>query len=147
MIWLFIIYYLYANRFRLLFLAVVLEVETSKTVAEVKTLVHEKDPSIETSNLIYEEKPLDDTKTLADYQINTNSTLHFAPPVDNKQVVSSQPPTRRKKNRCTFKDCISAPLRGVGDCGFCEGHFCSKHRLLEQHDCVGLQNCKQQLHE
>lgn len=52
-----------------------------------------------------------------------------------------------KKNRCNFKECPSASQRIVGDCGFCKGHFCSKHRLLEDHRCEGLEDCKKQSHE
>ncbi|ANB15820.1 Tmc1p [Sugiyamaella lignohabitans] len=98
----------------------------------------------------------DDNKTLDDYHIPTNSTLYFASSLDSQASLASpspapstasSSPAKKSRKRCTFKSCISAPLRGVGDCVFCEGHFCSKHRLLEQHDCVGLQNCKQQLHE
>merc|ERR1712072_789912 len=32
----------------------------------------------------------------------------------------------------------------VGDCGFCQGHFCGKHRMLESHACPGLEDCKQE---
>lgn len=45
-----------------------------------------------------------------------------------------------RKNRCNFKECPSAAQRIVGDCGFCRGHFCSKHRLLEDHKCDGLED-------
>lgn len=45
-----------------------------------------------------------------------------------------------KKNRCTFKECQLTAQRIVGDCGFCQGHFCSKHRLLEDHKCEGLED-------
>ncbi|KAI1764117.1 hypothetical protein GGR53DRAFT_466675 [Hypoxylon sp. FL1150] len=45
-----------------------------------------------------------------------------------------------QKPRCTFKECRSAAQRIVGDCGFCEGHFCAKHRLLEDHKCTGLED-------
>ncbi|KAI6092212.1 hypothetical protein F4821DRAFT_254333 [Hypoxylon rubiginosum] len=45
-----------------------------------------------------------------------------------------------QKPRCTFKECRSAAQRIVGDCGFCEGHFCAKHRLLEDHKCSGLED-------
>ncbi|KAI1380791.1 hypothetical protein F4677DRAFT_441124 [Hypoxylon crocopeplum] len=45
-----------------------------------------------------------------------------------------------QKPRCTFKECKSAAQRIVGDCGFCEGHFCAKHRLLEDHKCSGLED-------
>ncbi|KAK1479862.1 AN1-type zinc finger protein [Colletotrichum cuscutae] len=53
----------------------------------------------------------------------------------------------QKKIRCTFKECKDAAQRIVGDCGFCNGHFCGKHRLLEDHKCDGLEDCKKQSHE
>lgn len=45
-----------------------------------------------------------------------------------------------KKARCTFQDCKDQPQRIAGDCSFCDGHFCGKHRLLENHKCTGLDN-------
>ncbi|KAI0472642.1 hypothetical protein GGR56DRAFT_676721 [Xylariaceae sp. FL0804] len=45
-----------------------------------------------------------------------------------------------QKPRCTFKECKSAAQRIVGDCGFCDGHYCAKHRLLEDHKCTGLED-------
>lgn len=45
-----------------------------------------------------------------------------------------------KKPRCTFKECGTAAQRIVGDCGFCDGHYCAKHRLLEDHKCTGLED-------
>ncbi|KAI0597366.1 hypothetical protein F4775DRAFT_593495 [Biscogniauxia sp. FL1348] len=44
------------------------------------------------------------------------------------------------KPRCTFKECRSAAQRIIGDCGFCDGHYCAKHRLLEDHKCTGLED-------
>jgi len=52
-----------------------------------------------------------------------------------------------KKIRCNFKDCRDAAQRIVGDCSFCSGHFCGKHRLLEDHKCEGLEDCKKASHE
>lgn len=54
---------------------------------------------------------------------------------------------KKKKNKCHFKACNSAPLRMVGDCHHCNGKFCAKHRLLEDHLCAGLQYCKEVAHE
>ncbi|CUM64536.1 uncharacterized protein PRCAT00002142001 [Priceomyces carsonii] len=54
---------------------------------------------------------------------------------------------KSKKNRCSFKSCNSAPLRMVGSCSHCQGKFCAKHRLLEDHLCQGLQYCKDNAHE
>lgn len=52
-----------------------------------------------------------------------------------------------KKVRCTFKDCKDPAQRIVGDCGFCSGHFCGKHRMLEDHKCSGLEDCKKESYE
>ncbi|KAJ5682521.1 gamma-tubulin [Penicillium macrosclerotiorum] len=48
--------------------------------------------------------------------------------------------------RCDFKECKEAAQRIFGDCSFCEGHFCSKHRMLEAHICTGLEACKTEEH-
>ncbi|KAF2177397.1 AN1-type zinc finger protein [Zopfia rhizophila CBS 207.26] len=77
--------------------------------------------------------------TLANYAIPRESTIHMALPLRG-----GMPP---KKIRCNFKDCKDAAQRIVGDCGFCSGHFCGKHRLLEDHKCEGLEDCKKESHE
>jgi len=51
-----------------------------------------------------------------------------------------------KKTKCSFKDCRDAAQRIAGDCAFCQGHFCGKHRLLEDHKCDGLEDCKKEAH-
>ncbi len=45
-----------------------------------------------------------------------------------------------KKIRCTFKECKEAAQRIIGECGFCNGNFCGKHRLLEDQKCTGLED-------
>lgn len=45
-----------------------------------------------------------------------------------------------KKIKCGFKDCKDRAQGIAGDCGFCQGHFCGKHRLLEDHKCTGLED-------
>ncbi|KAH7085302.1 ubiquitin-related domain-containing protein [Paraphoma chrysanthemicola] len=79
------------------------------------------------------------TSTLSSYNILPNSTLHMALPLRG-----GMPP---KKIRCSFKLCKDAAQRIVGDCGFCSGHYCGKHRLLEDHKCEGLEDCKKESHE
>ncbi|RJE20540.1 Zinc finger protein [Aspergillus sclerotialis] len=51
-----------------------------------------------------------------------------------------------RKPRCSFKECKEFAQRIVGDCSFCQGHFCSKHRMLEAHSCTGLEDCKKESH-
>lgn len=77
--------------------------------------------------------------TLADYAIPSNGTLQLALPLRG-----GMPP---KRIRCSYKSCRDAAQRIVGDCGFCEGHFCGKHRLLEDHRCEGLEDCKKESYE
>lgn len=49
-----------------------------------------------------------------------------------------------KKIRCGAKDggvqCKEGVSRIVGECGFCGGCFCGRHRLLEDHRCSGLED-------
>jgi len=90
--------------------------------------------------LVHAGKHLSSTSTsLSAYGITENSTLHMALPLRG-----GMPP---KKIRCSFKQCKDAAQRIVGDCGFCNGHFCGKHRLLEDHKCEGLEDCKKESHE
>jgi predicted nucleic acid binding AN1-type Zn finger protein len=50
------------------------------------------------------------------------------------------------KVKCSFEECRLPAQRIVGDCSFCEGSFCKNHRLLEDHDCQNLEDCKKALH-
>ncbi|CAL9729631.1 AN1-type zinc finger protein Tmc1p [Monosporozyma unispora] len=54
---------------------------------------------------------------------------------------------KHKKNICFYPDCTKLSAKFIGDCNFCNGHFCSNHRLMESHNCKGLDNCKEQLHQ
>lgn len=116
--------------------------DASNTISKVKQYLHERDTTLSSStiDLVYGGQSLDDTKTIEELDLDGKSV----------NVVSrcAAPKTAgKKKKRCSFKGCSSAPLRMVGDCSFCDGKFCSTHRLLEQHNCSGLQSCKDQLHE
>ncbi|KAK4211629.1 hypothetical protein QBC37DRAFT_289763 [Rhypophila decipiens] len=45
-----------------------------------------------------------------------------------------------KRIRCSFNECKLAAQRISGDCAFCNGHYCSNHRLLEDHKCQNLED-------
>jgi len=45
------------------------------------------------------------------------------------------------------KRCTNPAQPIIGDCGFCNGHYCSKHRQLEEHCCTGLEDCKKESRE
>ncbi|POS85557.1 hypothetical protein EPUL_003513 [Erysiphe pulchra] len=89
--------------------------------------------------LVYAGKHLTPPNTLSFYNISDGCTLHLASPTRSSGA--------SRKIRCSFKNCRDGAQRIVGDCGFCNGHFCAKHRLLEDHKCDGLEDCKRQSHE
>ncbi|KAI9835047.1 MAG: hypothetical protein M1819_002599 [Sarea resinae] len=73
--------------------------------------------------------------TLADYAIGRESTLHLALPLKG-----GAPP----KKRCSFKDCRDRVPPIVGHCDFCSNDYCTKHRMLEDHRCEGLEDCRKE---
>lgn len=93
--------------------------------------------------LVFAGKHLDSASTLSDNNIAQDSTLHLALPIRGGMA---------KKPICEYKRATPDACKGklqpiVGDCGFCNGHFCSKHRLLESHNCTGLEDCKKESYE
>ncbi|KAK9324405.1 ubiquitin-related domain-containing protein [Lipomyces orientalis] len=109
------------------------------SIGEVKRSITESShipPAMQ--RLVYGGAVLEDSLSLQECEITDGVTVNLV-----LRLRGGGP----AKKRCSFKSCTSAPLRIVGDCSFCDGHFCAKHRLLEDHKCTGLQDCKQQLHE
>jgi len=104
------------------------------TLLSIRTSLPESDLRI-----VYAGKHLSASRSLADYNIHRDATLHLASPLRG-----GMPP---KKIRCTFKNCKEGAQRIIGDCGFCNGHYCGKHRLLEDHKCDGLEDCKKESYD
>jgi predicted nucleic acid binding AN1-type Zn finger protein len=106
-------------------------VGTLRSLLALRTNLPESDLRI-----VYAGKHLrSQSESLSTYNITRESTLHLALPIRGGAP---------KKPRCNFKDCKDAAQRIVGDCGFCQGHFCGKHRMLESHSCPGLEDCKKE---
>ncbi|KAK9451397.1 ubiquitin-related domain-containing protein [Limtongia smithiae] len=109
------------------------------TVSQVKLSIEESAHiPVSMQRLVFGGNVLKDSSPLSECGVAEGATVNLA-----LRLRGGGP----AKKRCSFKSCSSAPLRIVGDCSFCDGHFCAKHRLLEDHKCTGLQDCKQQLHE
>jgi len=113
-----------------------LTIQNLTTLLSIRTALPESDV-----RLVYAGKHLSSspTSTLSELHIQRESTIHLALPLRG-----GMPP---KKIRCTHKDCKEAAQRIVGECGFCNGTFCGKHRLLEDHKCTGLEDCKKESHD
>jgi predicted nucleic acid binding AN1-type Zn finger protein len=71
-------------------------------------------------------------------QLHSTEQTHIQTFIEPHIYTNKMAPPR--KLRCSFKECKDAAQRIVGDCAFCEGHFCGKHRLLEDHQCQGLED-------
>lgn len=76
-------------------------------------------------------------------KVEKNSTTTSS----TRQGKTSSSKRKHKKNMCGYADCTKPNAKFVGDCNFCNGHFCSNHRLMESHSCAGLDSCKEQLHQ
>ena len=116
--------------------AITMTVPQNITIANLTTLLSLRTSLPESSlRLVHAGKHLpsrDPSSTLSDYHIGRESTIHLTTPLRGGMPA--------KKIRCTHKDCKEAAQRIIGDCGFCSGHFCGKHRLLEDHKCTGLED-------
>lgn len=116
-------------------LAFALQIPESTSMATLSSLVAIRTnlPAQEL-RLVYAGKHLSTpSRTLKDYSIARDSTLHLAMPLRGGAP---------KKIKCQFKECKDAAQRIVGDCSFCGGHYCGKHRMLESHACSKLEDCK-----
>lgn len=71
------------------------------------------------------------------------------------KVVTPTPTSTEGENSATTTDgapqtqlvavkCKEKAQPIMGDCNFCNKCFCSKHRMLEAHDCPGLQTAREQ---
>ncbi|KAM0124836.1 hypothetical protein ACHAP3_010079, partial [Botrytis cinerea] len=85
-----------------------------------------------TLRLVHAGRHLQPSSTLTSNNITRDSTIHVA-----GTLRGGMPP---RKIKCNYKDCGVAAQRIVGHCGFCEGEFCGKHRMLEDHKCVKLED-------
>jgi predicted nucleic acid binding AN1-type Zn finger protein len=119
-------------------------------------------------HLMLDGKALDPATTVAELKLEETSTLQVSSPsrsgtptqssatavVAEKPSISSTStqtpsgsatPTKRKSNkpRCSKDGCKAPAQPIVGDCGFCQKRFCGKHRMLESHNCEGLEDARQ----
>lgn len=119
------------------------EIKQENTQPQEKIMIKgdlDKDEQPFISNLI--------TKNRSDTSLSsTGSILSSTSNSTNKVAKAKKASKKKKKNLCFHGKCTNLASNFIGDCKFCNGHFCSKHRLMENHDCKGLNNCKKQMHD
>lgn len=147
-------------------LAIKLNILPTHTVSNLVDFL-KADTTVDTNaRLLRDSQPLEPSATVSELKLESGATLSLDPPStrrsgspteEPKPITatvtptstasstprSSTPAKKPRKPRCTKDGCNALAQPIVGDCGFCQKRFCGKHRMLESHNCEGLEDARQ----
>lgn len=146
-----------------LLLGIQLNVSPEHTVANILEFLSASTTLPAEAQLVLAGKQLDPATTVSELKLEETSCLNiFSPSTRNSLEPESQrqstvsstkatptssgtstPKKKSNKPRCSKEGCKTAAQPIVGDCGFCQKRFCGKHRMLESHNCAGLEDARQ----
>ncbi len=86
------------------------------------------------------------TSTPSTNNDTTTTTAKESSPQPSSNKVTKPITKKKSKKLCHYKSCTN-PHSIIGDCTFCFKKFCTRHRLLEAHDCEHYRDVKNDYHE
>jgi len=112
--------------------------EPSSTVAQLQL---QESATLQLSPPVRSGSPMQDSQAI---EGSTNATSAPTPSTDTAVPVKKPAPARKSnKPKCSKEGCKTAAQPIIGDCGFCNKRYCGKHRMLESHNCSGLDDARQ----
>lgn len=119
--------------------------ELKTTSSNIASPVDTISPTASSANVMTAKESITPVQSNQGSPSPNNITVKDNSAIANSRV--SKKTSKKKKNLCYYDKCTSAASKFIGDCNFCKGHYCSKHRLMENHACEGLTTCKEAMHK